>query len=320
MPRLIELMKENGPWLVIIGLLGWVLTLVLLSLVEAAVHDFPKIKKDPPKPPVYHGDHPRSDRTSCIVVDGLTICPRQNVPRIENNTSYHASNPMLKPGKVKAGRVIIPNMIGVIAFGETRYEAPQDVVRAVRLVANVLQTEWPIDVYVADFKRGPAAYTRRVGFEKKYEIVFSKRYAPQGNRGRIHYPFLGLVAHEVSHTIFNEGWGEDRMSNEASAEYQAGAAIFRIGGNLEDSFEFSSYFTGTSPVHPKPGLSAMLSREGWYDAKALHEGTAGVCAPRIVAEDFQYKDMTCKYILTCNRQKRPIRVACDSSNGHWEWQ
>lgn len=322
MMAFLETTKRYGGHIIVTAILMFISGLVVLQLMAAAVEGFPKITKDPPEPPVYNGDHPRSDDTGCTTIGGLSICPRRDEPNAHTGASPQATDMILKPAKVemKAGRVSKGKGLASIAYGEKRREAPIEVVEAVRLVAHVLQAEVSIDVYVARFKNGPAAYARPLLLSNKYELVFSEKYVPIGGSEQISWPFLGLVAHEVSHTIYDEGFGEDRMSNEASAEYQAGVAIYRIGGNLEDSFEFSGYFTGTSPVHAKPGISALLSRAGWYEAKALHEGTAGICTPRIIGDSFQYKDKTCKYVLSCQRKKRPIKVACEHSNGAWNWQ
>lgn len=276
----------------------------------------------PPEPPVYHGDHPRSDKTGCVMVGGLNICPREQPVRSEGEVTHTSFDPFFKTSnvEVRAGKNLRVSIASFI-FGEKRSVASQDVVRAVRIVAQVLQADKSIDVYFADFKNGPAAYARLLILKQRYEIVFSKNYIPASDaNGRLTWPFMGLVAHEVSHTIYNEGLGGDRMSNEASAEYQAGVAIYRLGGNLEESFEFSAYFSGTSDVHPNPDLSAILSREGWYQEKARHEGTAGTCQQEIVGHRFSYKQKTCHYVLSCSRRKRPIHVACETDSGSWNFQ
>jgi hypothetical protein len=271
----------------------------------------------PPEPPVMFPDHPRSDDTGCVRIGDMDICPRDSASMDRSSTPGPSLMPM--GSNVSAGDPGKLRLFTRDPYGETRKEAPPTFVQSVKLVAHLLEARETIDVYVADFENGPAAYARNLG--DKFELVFSSIYVTENDEvSSISWPLLGLIAHEVAHTIYKERRGEDDLSNEASAEYFAGMAIYRAGGDLVDAFEFSQYFDGESEVHPPKELSAILTREGWKQAKARHENRYDTCDPGIIGHDIQYKDRLCKAVVSCEKDHRPIRITCLETDGDWRWQ
>jgi|GEM_PF-6461693 len=267
---------------------------------------------DGPEPPLMFPDHPRSDDTGCTRIDGLEICPRA-VSSMESSTAPTVSGAQSSAGTTyAAGGLLNP-------YGEKRRAATIEMEKSVGMVSHVLQIEKKIDLHAATFEDGPAAYARGLGW--KHEIVFDfEFFEKMSNENKINWPLIGLAAHESGHvifggTIFDNGW-----ENEASAEYFAGLAIYRLGGDLKDALSYSTVFSGEDDKHPPHNIRIVLMEAGWRQAKARHENPYDTCKSGLIGEDFQYKKRVCKAAVSCGNEKRPIKIACQDGNGKWSWQ
>lgn len=314
----IEHFKEHSRTFIALALSAWIGFLILLTLMAAAVDNFPKIKKGPPEPPVYFPDHPRTDENGCTRIDGVDICPLsqsapvslKEYPRPVNMPVFddmHDAPPSKGPFKRDP-------------YGETRYEATPNAIKSLEMVARVLEVKKPIDVHAATFKDGPAAYARYLG--RTSEIVYTKDIYNRITDGeQLSWALIGLWGHEVGHVKYREKKAieNDRWENEASAEFFAGVAIYRLGGDFRDTFHYTSVFGGNDDRHPPSTLGDLLVKEGWRQAKARHENPANTCKAGLIGSQFAYKTRICKAAISCDDENRPVVFACQKPGGKWKW-
>jgi len=308
----IELIKKYGmeilQILVTILVMIMMTTIVIRSLVE---------KPPKPEPPVVCADQSCKDGNGCLIIDGLPICPINSAWSISNLTLLG-----------KAQIAPIDMAIAYLAkgspasnpYGEIRDKASPEAIKSIKLVSYVLQVEKPIDVYSATFKDGPAAYARDLGL--KSEIVYSKStYDRVTSQNHISHALIGLWGHEVGHVKFDENFlVDDRWENEASAEFFAGVAIFRLGGgDFKNVLEYTNIFTGEDDKHPPHAVGRLLTHEGWRQAKDRHEDPYNKCRSGLVGDDFQYKKRICRAAVSCGNENRPVKIACQRSGGSWSW-
>jgi len=314
----IEHFKQHSRTFIGLALSAWVGFLILLSLMAAGVENFPEVKKDPPEPPVYFPDHPRTDENGCTRIDGMDICPiSASAPTVIWSEEKVYSKEVLPVG---AERPPAKGPFKRDPYGETRYKAKPDAIKSLRLVSRVLEVKKPIDVYSATFTDGPAAYARYLG--RTSEIVYTKDiYERVTNQERLSWALIGLWGHEVGHVKYREKEvvANDRWENEASAEFFAGVAIYRLSGDFKDLFAYTNIFGGNDDRHPPSILGDLLVKEGWRQAKARHEDPSNTCRAGLIGEEFQYKKRVCKAAVSCGNENRPVQIACQKPNGSWGW-
>ena len=314
----IEEFKEHSRFIIGLVLSAWVGFLILLTLLASAVDNFPKITKDPPEPPVYFPDHPRTDENGCTRIDGMDICPLVT----------SASMTFLKDGGVVSAQPVLaakdaPPTKGPFKrnpYGETRDKASPDAIRSLKLVSRVLEVKKPISVYSATFKDGPAAYARYLG--RTSEIVYGKdTYEGVTDGEQLSWALIGLWGHEVGHVKYREKKARenDRWENEASAEFFAGVAIYRLGGDFRDTRAYTSRFGGGDDKHPPHVLNVLLVEEGWRQAKSRHENPSNTCRAGLIGQEFEYKTRICKAAISCADENRPVVFACQKPGGDWKW-
>lgn len=182
----IERFKEHSRTIVTLLLSAWIGFLALLVILASAVDGFPKLTKDPP---VYFPDQPRPDDKGCTRIDGVEICPR--------DTSG-------LQGSARAPSFMLNKLTDFIfgsknPYGETRHDPAPEAVKTLKMVAKVLQVSKKIDLYGAEFKRGPNIYTpggyaRNLGY--KSEVVYSiDNYPDLEGTNKVSWPFIGLMSH-----------------------------------------------------------------------------------------------------------------------------
>lgn len=314
----IEHFKEHSRTFIALALATWIGFLILLALLASAVDNFPKIKKDPSPPPVYFPDHPRTDENGCTRIDGIDICPLASLAP----TAIWRGGTALSTPSLRASADTPPakGPFKRDPYGETRFKATPDAIKSLKLVSRVLEVKKPIDVHAATFKDGPAAYARYLG--RTSEIVYSKdTYARVTDGDRLSWALIGLWGHEVGHVKYREKKSieNDRWENEASAEFFAGVAIYRLGGDFRDTLVYTNVFNGEDDKHPPHSLGILLTQEGWRQAKARHEDPANTCTAGLIGREFVYKTRICKAAISCADENRPVVFACQKPGGDWKW-
>ncbi|WP_430416250.1 hypothetical protein [Parasphingorhabdus sp.] len=307
--RWFEYFRKHSRTIVVLLLSAWVVFLMLLTLLASVVDD--------PEPPVYLPDQPRSDENGCTLIDGVEICPLRTEPDIIIPDSLTPSSKALSADT--GAERFYKRSPSSKNRGEVRGKASPEAIKSIRLVSRVLQVKKPIDLYSATFTNGPAAYARNLG--AKSEIVYDKAlYARLMRSDRISYTIIGLWGHEVGHVKYNANHLlDDRWENEASAEFFAGVAIYRLAGDFSSALEYTTKLAGEDDMHPPHVLGTLLTHEGWRQAKARHEDPSNKCQSGLIGDDFRYRDRTCKAAISCKNENRPVKIACQKPGGNWSW-
>ena len=304
--------KEHRDNIVMLALAGWIGFLIVLQLMASAVEGFPKLKKAPPEPPVIGPMQPRS----CTVIDGIEICPKDtSASHALTDPLYVVDNSVLKAhGYVCAYHANLMNK-----FGEKRGKASPEAIKTIELVSRALEVDTSFRVYSATFERSPIAYVRN-GFPNP-EIVYDRALFPsKKDRQQVKWEWIKVAGHEVAHHKLKHTVtrGRDSVASEASADYEAGKAVYRLSGSLENALEITDRFGSAITTHPSRNLRRAAIAAGWIQARDRYNDPSNQCHARFISQSFIRDEKTCKMAVTCDGDNRPIKIACETED-KWNW-
>lgn len=265
------------------------------------------------EPPVLFPDHPRSDETGCTRIDGIEICPR--------STSLSAAQlaPHGQPLRLLSADEHLASALPFWRKGEKRGKPSPEAVRAVELVAEVLQIDRDFKVYSATFEQSPIAYVRFSIF--RAEIVYDRAYFQMDNaEQKMTWMFAFIMGHEAGHTQNYKPNNNDPWGSEASADYLGAMAVYRLGGDLRDALDVTALFSEFgSPSHPARIFRREAIRQGWTQARDRHLNPSNRCKRAFIGPTISLEKQVCKMAVTCLDEGKPIQTACKGEAGTWSW-
>ena len=204
-------------------------------------------------------------------------------------------------------------------FGEKRGKASPEAIKTIELVSRALQVDTRFRVYSASFENSPIAYVRN-GFPRP-EIVYDRDiFTSEKDRKRVIWSWIKVAGHEVAHHKLKHTvtWGRDSVASEASADYEAGKAVYRLSGSLENALEITDRYGSAITTHPSRELRKAAIAAGWIQARDRHNDPSNQCHARFISQSFNRDGKTCKMAVTCDGDNQPIKIACENY-GEWFW-
>ena len=112
----------------------------------------------------------------------------------------------------------------------------------------------------------------------------------------------------------------DPWGAEASADYIGGMAVYRLGGDLRDALQVTSYYSEFgSASHPARIFRREAITLGWKRARDQHLNPSSQCRTAFVGPQITLNDKVCKMAATCQSPDTPIQMACQDDAGQWSW-
>lgn len=191
--------------------------------------------------------------------------------------------------------------------------------QVVQLITEGVGVKPNFVILAADFERSSIAYA---GFKDgRRRIVYDAAMLSFGS-GRTSWKSVGVLAHEIGHHLATHVFVRDTSSHEREleADHFSGAALFRLGANLDQALSWTEMVSET-PSESHPGRAARIeaARAGWQQARTAARGLAGQCKADWIGRVMKVEGRQCRMARVCQGGEEEFRLACQD-NGGWSWR
>jgi len=190
-----------------------------------------------------------------------------------------------------------------------------EVLKAVELIARAAGLENNFQVFEAQFKNSPFAFTSlNNGF--RYIVYDGKEF---NTEGYLRWHMYNSLSHEIGHLI---QWGVRRSDweKELFADRFAGFITSRLNGRLDNALSLTEHlsFTG-SKSHPPRIMRKKAFEEGWRAGEAEKAREGQKCSTGWSGEALSVDGQACRIARYCDAGKARYKLACQDYDDQWVW-